>query len=42
MGYRIGVGGVDMRVGDMVVGVRHMHWENGGYMQLGYSIGVGV
>ena len=37
----MGVGGVDMLVGEMVVGQGHMHSWIWGDMQLGYSIGVG-
>ena len=39
LGKGVGVGGVVMLVGDMVVGLRHMHCGNWGYMELGYSIG---
>ena len=35
-------GGVVMLVGDMEVGQRHMHFLIWGYMQWGYSTGVGV
>ena len=42
MWHSIGVGGVDMLVGDMVAGQGHMHCEIWGYMQLGYRMGVGV
>ena len=42
IGLQFWGGGVVMLVFEIVVGLRHMHCKVLGYMQLGYSIGVGV